>query len=88
MVLGHPVDARDDLLGGAGALVVEHAYADDVRLLRDTVRGTGEGARDVRAVAVPVVRLLVAVDRVEAVGGAALEVVVADPAGLLNSCTR
>ena len=66
-VPGDPVDARDDLRGGAGALVVEDADGDDLGLLGDAVGGAGDGARDVGAVAVAVAGGVVVVDGVEAV---------------------
>ncbi len=78
VVLGDPVDARDDLLGGAGPLAVEDLDGDDLGLLGDTVLGTADGARDMRAVAVVVLGLVALVDGVEAVRWATAEVLVAD----------
>ncbi len=78
-MLRHPVDARDDLLGGAGPVVVEHTDGDDLGLLGHPVGGARDGPGDVRAVAVAVVGALVVVHRVEAVRGPAAEVLVADP---------
>src|SRR5262249_45524463 len=78
VMLGDPVDARDDLLGGAGALVVQDPHRDDLGLLGHAVLGSGDGARHVGAVAVAVVGVVVVVDGVEAGGDAALEVLVAD----------
>jgi hypothetical protein len=78
-VLGHPVDTRDDSVRRTGPVVVEHPHADDLRGLRDTVRAACDSARDMRAVAVAVLRGAVVVDGVVAVGGAAAEVGVGDP---------
>src|SRR5690606_23045272 len=73
-----PVDACDDLGGGAGARVVQHPHADDLGLLGHAVGAARDGAGDVGAVAVAVLGGVVVVDGVVAVGGTAAEVAVRD----------
>ena len=53
-VLRHPGDARDDVVGGAAAVLVEHADREDLRALGDAVTAPGDDAGDARAVAVGV----------------------------------
>src|SRR5699024_10085950 len=68
-VLSNPVDAVDNLLGRAGAVVVKHADTNDGRGLRQTVLGASRGTRDVRTVAVAVSRVFVADNGVVARSG-------------------
>ena len=67
-----PLERRDDVADDAAAVLVEHLQADEVRRRRDpgvravrVVAVAGDDARDVRAVAVVVVRLEAVVDEVD-----------------------
>ena len=71
-VPGRPADALGDRDGVALAVPVEHAHGHDLRAVGEAghadrvVHALGDGRGDVRAVAVEVVRVLVAVDEVVA----------------------
>ena len=75
---GDPVDAGDDLRGGAAAGVVEHPDADQLYSLRHAERGAADRTGDVGAVAVAVIGAA-AVDGIESARGPAAEVVVGEP---------
>ena len=78
MVGRDPVDPGDDSGRGAGAVVAEDAYGDDLRLLRHAVRASGDGGGDVRAVAGAVLGGGVVVDEVVAVRGPPADLLVGD----------
>jgi hypothetical protein len=60
------------------AVAAEHPHGDNARLLGDTAGASGDGARDVCAVTLAVLRDVVVVDEVETVPRAALEFLVGD----------